>query len=332
MTTAAQQAGPRPTISVALCTYNGERFLSQQLASLAGQSCKPDELVVVDDGSTDASLAILRDFADAAPFQVMLHSLQQNVGSRDAFSQCIAACRGDLIFLCDQDDVWLPDKLERLSNALASEPDAAFAFSDALLVDDSLQPLPGSLWQRVGLRSKWQSAFCRGRGFELLLKRPLVTGATMAFRSHHRPLLLPIPQGWVHDAWISLLLSAVSRGLAVPRRLLKYRLHSDQQIGVEPRTWRERARRAMSRTADDYRTVALGALAAAERLESFAGVGAPRIAALRRKAKHFDRRAECVASGPRGWPSVAGELLRGNYHRFSLGFTSAGKDCLSTFL
>jgi glycosyltransferase involved in cell wall biosynthesis len=103
----------RTRISVALCTYNGERFLHQQLDSIAMQTRLPDELVVCDDRSTDRTLAIVREFAASAPYPVRVFENQANLGFAANFEGAIRRCDGDLIALSDQDDVWYPTRLER---------------------------------------------------------------------------------------------------------------------------------------------------------------------------------------------------------------------------
>src|SRR4051794_15860948 len=100
---------PLPMFSVAMCTYNGARFIGAQLASVAAQTRTPDELIVCDDRSTDETVAIVQKFADSAPFRVRLHVNEENLGSTKNFERAVSLCEGDLIALCDQDDVWLPE-------------------------------------------------------------------------------------------------------------------------------------------------------------------------------------------------------------------------------
>ena len=95
-------------ISVAMCTFNGSRYLEEQLGSVAQQSLSPFELVVCDDGSTDATVEIVHRFALRSPFPVYLHQNVTNLGSTRNFEQAIQLCRGEAIALCDQDDYWLP--------------------------------------------------------------------------------------------------------------------------------------------------------------------------------------------------------------------------------
>jgi glycosyltransferase involved in cell wall biosynthesis len=102
-------------ISIAMATYNGERFLEEQLRTLGEQVKLPDEVVVCDDGSTDRTLEILVQFAERAPFRVRLVINDQRLGWRENFLKAASLCTSDYIAFCDQDDVWLPDKLSVVS-------------------------------------------------------------------------------------------------------------------------------------------------------------------------------------------------------------------------
>lgn len=104
-------------ISISLATFNGARFLREQLASLIEQTFLPTELVVTDDGSTDETLAILEWFAGVAPFPVSVYRNEQRLGYGMNFLKAASLCSGDVIAFSDQDDVWLPAKLERLRKA-----------------------------------------------------------------------------------------------------------------------------------------------------------------------------------------------------------------------
>lgn len=104
-------------ISIALATYNGARFLKEQLVSLAEQTILPAELIVTDDGSTDETLSILEWFSCVAPFHVSVHCNDKRLGYGMNFLKAASLCSGEVIAFCDQDDVWLPFKLERLCMA-----------------------------------------------------------------------------------------------------------------------------------------------------------------------------------------------------------------------
>ena len=155
-------------ISVALCTYNGAKYLAEQLDSIAAQTLAPTEMIVCDDGSTDGTLGMVEHFASRASFPVRLRSNAENLGSTENFSRAIRACRGDVVALADQDDVWLPQKLERIARAFETHPRAGVAFSDATVVDEDLNPL-GRLWETVGFTRAQQRRLARGRAAEVLV-------------------------------------------------------------------------------------------------------------------------------------------------------------------
>ena len=123
------------TISIAMCTYNGDRFLREQSESILNQTRLPDHLIVCDDGSTDTTRSLLEQFARKSPFPVELRFNSRNLGVTRNFEQALMACRSDFIALCDQDDLWHPRKLERLTEVLEANPQAGFACSNAELID-----------------------------------------------------------------------------------------------------------------------------------------------------------------------------------------------------
>jgi len=218
-------------ISVAMCTFNGARYLEKQLESIAEQSRPPGELIVCDDGSTDETIAILNRFRANAAFPVTIVQNNTRMGSTRNFDQAIGMSRGEFIALCDQDDRWLPQKLERLSDCLIRNPFLGGVFSDAELIDGD--------GRRVGLslfgRHKFTAA--KQRSFVLcptatLLKHDVVTGATLMFRSTIRRYCSPIPTTWVHDGWLAWMLALHSRLTLVPEPLIEYRIHAGQQLGV----------------------------------------------------------------------------------------------------
>lgn len=220
-------------ISIAMCTYNGSRFLPEQLASIAAQSRLPGELVICDDCSTDSTPEIVAEFARTASFPVRFVRNPQNLGSTKNFEQAIALCRGDLIALCDQDDIWMPEKLARQAEMMEQNPELGGVFSDAELVNDASQPIDRRLWAGIDFMPREQKEFLEGQSARVLLKRNVVTGATLMVRASLRPLFLPIPGIWVQDGWIAWMLVVRCRLALIQNPLVLYRLHAHQQIGVE---------------------------------------------------------------------------------------------------
>jgi glycosyltransferase involved in cell wall biosynthesis len=113
------------TIAVALATYNGSRFLKEQLTSLLQQTRKPDHVVISDDVSSDDTVAVAEDFRRIAPFRVDVLAGRRQLGVLGNFLWAAQACEAEYIAFCDQDDIWLPQKLEiceqalKLTNSLA---------------------------------------------------------------------------------------------------------------------------------------------------------------------------------------------------------------------
>ena len=145
-------------ISVALATYQGERFLEQQLESIRNQSLLPVELVVGDDGSVDGNHRVVAEFARRAPFPVSLQVHATALGSARNFESVIAECSGDVIALSDQDDLWQPTKLEALAGTLSGPREPGLAFSDGELVDASSASLGVSCWDSIGLSGQQRRA------------------------------------------------------------------------------------------------------------------------------------------------------------------------------
>jgi len=152
------------TVSVALCTYNGARFLDAQLASLAAQTYRPLELVVCDDRSTDDTLAVLAKFASTAPFPVHIVQNEAQLGYKANFKKAARLCRGELVAFCDQDDVWSPAKLEACCERFG-DPDVVLVIHDAAVCDATGTPIGGTVYDgkldvvlRAGHFEPWSSA------------------------------------------------------------------------------------------------------------------------------------------------------------------------------
>lgn len=323
----------RPTVSVALCTYNGERWLAPFLDGLLTQRQPPDELVVSDDGSTDATLELLAAFADGAPFPVHVSRTAERLGSTFNFAEAFARCTGTLIAPADQDDVWAPAKLERLTQVM-DDRGLAMAFSDGSVIDDAGGPLDVTLWEGVGFGARERRAFARDP-LGLLLRRSVVTGAAMVFRAQYLDRLLPFPPSlngtgslMLQDRWIALVLAAVAEVGAVAEPLLAFRRHADQQTGLrDPLTGGEVAHQLRRSTASNVaglRTRAQQFEAVRSRLGGEAHPGAD--ARLAAAAAHLRARADLSSRRPGRVLRVGREWFTGRYHRYSGGAHSAVAD------
>ena len=239
----------RNRISVALCTYNGERFLPQQLASIQQQTRLPDEVVVCDDKSTDRTVEMIRAFAASVSLPVRIFENERNLGFAANFERAIGLCEGNLIALSDQDDIWYPIRLERSEEEFTAHPQAGLVFSDGDIMDDQDQLVGMRLWPNFGFVGEAQERLLAG-DYTVLVKNRFVTGATVMFRSSLRESCLPIGLGWIHDEWIVAIAAAVAEVRPIESPLIRYRKHAAQQVGLSPKpSFREKNRRHWSELA-----------------------------------------------------------------------------------
>ena len=224
------QTPPDARISVALCTYNGERFLPEQLDSILNQTRLPDELIVCDDNSSDKTLDLLQAFADTAPFPVKIVQNKSNLGSTQNFLQAIHLCSGTLIALADQDDLWHASRLQHSEKLLLEHPEAGMTFSDGTLIDDHSKPLPGKLWTNFGFSDIIQQRLA-AKDYLVCVQLRFVTGATVLFRTSLRDLCFPVGEGWIHDEWLAASAPLFSELCPLSEDLICYRLHASQQVG-----------------------------------------------------------------------------------------------------
>lgn len=220
-------------VGVALCSYNGQDYIAQQIDSILQQTRQVDLIVVSDDGSTDHTLACIE--AALSQGQVPWRLLRDGrLGITKNFARAVAACEADVIFLCDQDDVWLPTKVERMMRVFEHDAAALLAFSDAQLVGADLEVLGRRQFQMVRMTSQMQVSLQGPAAFPTLLRRNVVTGATVAFRRQLLDDALPFVDGWLHDEWLAIMASLRQGLRCVPEPLVLYRQHGRNQCGMRP--------------------------------------------------------------------------------------------------
>ncbi len=222
----------KPRISVALACYKGKPYIKEQLESIWKQTLLPFEVIIVDDASPDDTLSYVSELVAQAPIPTRLLSAANNQGSTATFGQAIQACQGDWIALADQDDVWLPHKLQTLLSQALKEGRQAI-FSDAELVNRDLEPLGHRLWENSRFDSRMKRAFGED-AFAALLRYNVVTGATLLFNASRKDLFQQIPSPWIHDYWIALTFAAQASLGYCTDVLLLYRQHGQNQIGQKP--------------------------------------------------------------------------------------------------
>ena len=197
-------------ISVCIATYNGEQYIEQQLRSILDQIAPEDEVIISDDASTDATLACIDSLQDPR-IRVLKHP---HMGTTQSFYAALIQAKGEYIFLSDQDDVWLPKKVERLMQTLLTYD---LVVSDAYVTDVSLHPTGPTLFQllgsREGLLRNW--AACA------------FYGSTMAFKRHIVEKAQPFPMAKhiAHDWWIGMVAEMEGKVCFLPEPLILYRRH-----------------------------------------------------------------------------------------------------------
>lgn len=216
--------------SVALCTYNGERYIREQLQSIFDQSLPVDEVVVGDDGSSDATLSIINTFKEKYPIRILEGG--QKLGTIRNFLRTISECKGDIIFLSDQDDVWVPTKVETIVSYFNSHDQIDALFSDAKLINGDGEGFENgyTLWDYFFDETSRKRCEM-GLMIEEFCTSAHATGATMAFRKRLTERFPKTDEVW-HDELIARL-AVASHSLAYLSECLTcYRLHNSQQIGV----------------------------------------------------------------------------------------------------
>ncbi|MCQ2378770.1 MAG: glycosyltransferase family 2 protein [Victivallaceae bacterium] len=238
---AAKNAPAHGRCSVALALCNGERFIGELLESLFRQTVPPDEIVITDDDSSDAGYRIISDFIAAHPGVIRYERNLARLGVTKNFEKAISLANGDIIFLADQDDIWLPDKIARLRDKIEAESAPCGAFCDSILTDAQLTPLPFTHWELRKFSEP--EAFCGKEQFFRCCVTAPMAGHNIAFSSEWKSALLPFPDlADAHDNWIGLVLSAFGAWRIVPDILTLYRQHDQNRSGMAK--WRNDYARA----------------------------------------------------------------------------------------
>lgn len=219
------------TTAVILCTYNGEKYISHQLDTLINQTQKPDKIFIGDDRSTDNTYCILQNYKNNYSPIIELYQNENNLGYRKNFESLLLKAKDyDIIFFCDQDDDWLPNKIETISNKFTNNLDTLLVFSNANIVDENLVYMGKTLFDDF-FPYKLQKIF-KKHPTEILTKGCTITGCTLAIRNNLIRYIVPFSNYWVHDEWIGALAPFFGTVDFVSIPLINYRQHKNQQLGI----------------------------------------------------------------------------------------------------
>jgi len=198
-------------VSIAMATFNGERFLREQLDSFTRQLRLPDELVVCDDQSADGTVAIVEEFALTSPFPVHIHRNSQRLGYSWNFEGAISRTSGDLIFISDQDDVWFPEKIATVLETMGKAGRPVVTVNDQRIVDAD---------GRGGRRTIFLNS--RRAGFA---DTELIAGSCTALPRSLLPVVLPFPAGVPYDSWIGAVADSLGIKRLIEQSLQDFRRH-----------------------------------------------------------------------------------------------------------
>ena len=223
-----------PTIDIVMATYNGARFLCEQLDSVLAQARPGVRLLVRDDGSTDATREILAAYAGNRPEGVLVENGSRRLGACGSFSALLERSDADFVVLCDQDDVWLPGRLDAMLRRLVELEDRhgrgapLLVHSDLTVVDAGLRELCPSFWRYQGLDP------FRGGVLNRLLVQNVVTGCAAILNRALVRRATPIPKAAVmHDWWLATAAAALGRLEALAQPTALYRQHGENRVGAQ---------------------------------------------------------------------------------------------------
>lgn len=327
------------TASIAMCTFNGERFLQKQFDSFVAQTVLPGELIVCDDGSTDGTLEILEAFQRTAPFPVQIHRNETNLGYVKNFEKAACECRHEVVFFSDQDDIWLPEKIAKTLAVFQRHPQAGLVLLQSNHIDETDTLIArGKYRPRAAAETEDVPFILRKK-----LRRWVISwqGCNMAYRNTFRDVLYPVFSPHMgHDQWLLLLLGAVSevRFLETPTALHRIHASNLSRLSTHTRSLLARAWKNYRRHQDPTPLALKAGLfhALVARVEDIlsqppqmvADVNECRetAAVFSRFEKHLARRVDAIAHPLRRPGIILSELLNGNYATCSKGLKDALSD------
>ena len=308
------------TISIALAAYNGKKYIAQQLESLLKQTRLPDEIVICDDSTDDLTYQALEPFLSSGIIKYIKNP--QPLGVVKNFEKAINHCTGEYIFLCDQDDVWLPEKVEILANTLSENPTVDGVFCNSFLVDENLVKLNKTLWDIRKFTNPMQKTLAAGAALKVFCRRVTCSSHNTAFKRRALEYIMPFPElePFYPDTWIAFSIALNGSWAAINQCLTLYRVHNNNQSNPVGNTVKAARRARKSATAQR------NFLLAGEILDRSHVAGATERKMLENFALHHRKRSAYSCNiFIRSWQVVC-ELLSWRYSKYSNGWRTAAAD------
>lgn len=228
-----------PVVDILMSTYNGEKYIEEQINSLLAQSYTNWQLIIRDDYSTDNTSQIIDIFQKKYPQKIfVIKDNLKNLGVTQSFFVLMQNSKADYLMFCDQDDVWLPDKIKltleeilklEKNKQLISHP--ALVFSDLKVVNESLKPITDSFWRIMSINPN------NAKQINKIIVRNSVTGCTMMINKPLKNLIEEIPQtALIHDWWITLTACLFAQISYINKPTILYRQHNNNVMGLGKKT------------------------------------------------------------------------------------------------
>lgn len=210
----------KPLVSIALCTYNGEQYLKEQLDSLVKQDYPNLEIIAVDDRSKDSTAVILNGYSHQYP-NIKVYINEVNLGYKKNFEKAIQLCKGEYIALSDQDDIWVSDKISKLIVAIK---DAVLIYHDSLLIDHNGTSLNKKMSDILNMY--------QGNNFKPFLISNCISGHACLFKKQFAEKTIPFPEKVMHDQWLAFCAANLGNITYLNESLVKYRQHENTDTNI----------------------------------------------------------------------------------------------------
>ena len=235
-------------ISIAIAAYNGGKYIAEQLASLLAQTRLPDEIIICDDSADELTFQAVQKFLPCNIIRYIKNP--EPLGVSRNFEKALSLTSSEYIFLCDQDDVWLPGKIESLAAVLDKNKDIDGVFCNSILVDEKLEPLDKTLWELRNFTPAMQKMLAGGNALEVFCRRVVCSGHNIAVRRRALEYIMPFPElaPFYPDTWIALAVALNSNMQMCNELLTLYRIHDSNRSNPAGNLWQS-ARRSRNNSA-----------------------------------------------------------------------------------
>lgn len=320
------------TSSIALCTYNGIRFIKEQLDSLANQTLPPDEIVICDDGSNDGTREFLEEYSRSSQLPISLHFNDHNLGYCRNFEKCASLCSREVVFFCDQDDIWVPEKIETFMKEFEDEQ-IGLVLSEADLIDSSGTARGILLSESWGLDGRKCKPLLEGNAINFVLQYSNWVGMSMAYRNTFSKYLFPYLQTKGHDLWTLRIVGSIAKARFILQPMVHYRIHGKNTFGTDlckrsifnsfEYARRPECTEVNIQYAEEFEEVL-------ERLSEFPDIFPSKVLEeYRGKRLHHLNRYLLRTRKINKWLGILRETLTGRYFRYGKGIKNIGMDVLS---